>query len=532
MQRLLHFCAPVSGWALVGLLLAVSASEKASYLRPAQERQASVKASLRASLLDHSPRMLLPIPETEPVSSYVSQTATALVTQPLIIGGIPVTDQSTYPYFVTTQSRGCGATLIHPDIILTAAHCQETFGLAGTVHVGAVSANTMATAAISRTLVRQYPHHTDQNPEQKMQYANDLMVFVLNAPVMDIEPISLNADPAVPAINSTLTVLGFGATSSWAAALSLDLRHVDLATVPMDQCVAAYQELIPVDPTTMLCAAELARDSCRGDSGGPLLDTTVGQNKSQVGIVSFGRGCGDIKYPGVYTRISTYNEWIRDRVCELSVVPPDDCPVVNKMGTNMKKYTADADALAVVQVTLHIEYDSRSFESFWRLLDKATGEAVASQPELPVRGSVVDHVLYLQAGKPYTFQMTDTRGDGICCNYGNGRIVITASTTSVGGGIVADTVSNSSAEGNVQVSPRSAAATGIDILAESDGDFGYSLSLEFLVPSALANRGVDIGVANEDDLPNLVPILVVLFCLAIVTGVLAFSWRRFSCFRK
>nr|CAH0098717.1 unnamed protein product [Daphnia galeata] len=58
----------------------------------------------------------------------------------------------------------------------------------------------------------------------------------------------------------------------------------------------------------MLCAAAPGRDTCQGDSGGPLIVDKVGQ----VGITSFGRGCTDPKYPGVYTRIAYHLSWIAD----------------------------------------------------------------------------------------------------------------------------------------------------------------------------------------------------------------------------
>lgn len=58
----------------------------------------------------------------------------------------------------------------------------------------------------------------------------------------------------------------------------------------------------------MMCAGtDTNHDSCQGDSGGPLLCNGV-----QTGVVSFGAGCGDRSYPGVYTSVSTFYEWIED----------------------------------------------------------------------------------------------------------------------------------------------------------------------------------------------------------------------------
>ena len=56
----------------------------------------------------------------------------------------------------------------------------------------------------------------------------------------------------------------------------------------------------------MICAGKAGKDSCQGDSGGPMVDS----EGKQVGIVSWGYGCADEGYPGVYTRVSHYYDWI------------------------------------------------------------------------------------------------------------------------------------------------------------------------------------------------------------------------------
>lgn len=59
----------------------------------------------------------------------------------------------------------------------------------------------------------------------------------------------------------------------------------------------------------MMCAGLKNNDSCQGDSGGPLI-----QNNIQVGVVSWGYGCGAEGFPGVYARIGhpEIRKWIKD----------------------------------------------------------------------------------------------------------------------------------------------------------------------------------------------------------------------------
>ena len=47
------------------------------------------------------------------------------------------------------------------------------------------------------------------------------------------------------------------------------------------------------------------KDSCQGDSGGPFAC-----NNKLTGIVSWGAGCADPDYAGVYTRVANYVDWI------------------------------------------------------------------------------------------------------------------------------------------------------------------------------------------------------------------------------
>jgi hypothetical protein len=253
---------------------------------------------------------------------------------------------------------------------------------------------------------------------------------------------------------------------------------VDVYPVDADTCVRQYEDITLVNHATMLCAGRSMPnfDSCGGDSGGPLLDKATGE---LVGIVSFGKGCGNPDFPGVYTRVSKYTSWIHDRICELSAVPPADCPAPN----------SNSKTGELKEVILDITYDNHPTESFWRLEDDATGQAVAFQPGIPERGASFSQVILLPPGK-YTLHFLDIAGDGICCKWGDGKIVISAI---VGG--------KGEAEAPVAVHARK--KTRVEVLADSDGSFKYRLSLPFVVASDL--HAYTISSGNK---VNLVAILV------------------------
>jgi hypothetical protein len=80
------------------------------------------------------------------------------------------------------------------------------------------------------------------------------------------------------------------------------MREVSVPITTDAACRTAYNNF---DATSMICAGfpQGGRDSCQGDSGGPLMAA----DGTQVGVVSFGAGCAQANFPGVYARVSTYS---------------------------------------------------------------------------------------------------------------------------------------------------------------------------------------------------------------------------------
>lgn len=64
----------------------------------------------------------------------------------------------------------------------------------------------------------------------------------------------------------------------------------------------------------MICAGFISggKDACQGDSGGPLVVSDQQSGYRLTGIVSWGNGCALRHYPGVYTRVSRYIDWLEE----------------------------------------------------------------------------------------------------------------------------------------------------------------------------------------------------------------------------
>eukprot|EP00057_Strongylocentrotus_purpuratus_P035469 XP_799254.3 PREDICTED: trypsin-1 [Strongylocentrotus purpuratus] len=94
------------------------------------------------------------------------------------------------------------------------------------------------------------------------------------------------------------------------------LHQVNVPIVSQDACKSAYGRT-RID-STMICAGlkQGGKDSCQGDSGGPMVvKTKAGFNSYEwtlVGVVSWGSGCADPGYYGVYSDVSYFNDWIKD----------------------------------------------------------------------------------------------------------------------------------------------------------------------------------------------------------------------------
>lgn len=244
--------------------------------------------------------------------------ADRLVT-PQIVGGAIVTPNE-FPWQALLYIGGymCGGTLIHQQWVLTASHCVEGMKASqATVYLGlhdrfnlTLAANPyLQVATVSKIIM--HPSYDVYTTDY------DIALLKLKKPVslttgVQMIPLASSTNASLYAADVSLTVSGWGTTSS-GGFTSQYLRKVNVPVVVNTQCNAMYYGEIT---ERMMCAGDTVSggvDSCQGDSGGPLIGQQNG-NWVQVGIVSWGVGCADAAFPGVYTNVSNLRDWVAKKV--------------------------------------------------------------------------------------------------------------------------------------------------------------------------------------------------------------------------
>ena len=235
--------------------------------------------------------------------------------QTRIVGG-NIAQRGAYPYY-TQWIGGCGASLIHEDILISAAHCNVISG--NQVIVGAYEYKVSGNGAVARTIIKRAVHPKFNSNT----LVNDYLILKLSSPVTTIKPVTLNRSNSSPVKGEDLVVVGLG-TLTESGATPRFLNEVTVQAVDQTTCNREYSGSI--FEASMMCAAVVGggKDSCQGDSGGPLVRIVNGEH-ILVGAVSWGDGCARPSLSGVYSRTSGGITWIEQQICLMSANPPSRC---------------------------------------------------------------------------------------------------------------------------------------------------------------------------------------------------------------
>eukprot|EP00584_Thalassiosira_punctigera_P027200 CAMPEP_0172576890 /NCGR_PEP_ID=MMETSP1067-20121228/137953_1 /TAXON_ID=265564 ORGANISM="Thalassiosira punctigera, Strain Tpunct2005C2" /NCGR_SAMPLE_ID=MMETSP1067 /ASSEMBLY_ACC=CAM_ASM_000444 /LENGTH=755 /DNA_ID=CAMNT_0013369569 /DNA_START=150 /DNA_END=2417 /DNA_ORIENTATION=- len=399
------------------------------------------------------------------------------VVNPEIVDGDEVFPRRKYKFFVSIG--GCGASLVAPNVILSAAHCASIQGPAVLgLHMktvdGADEFQNIEIIDFADSVVHpNYSGSTLNNDYWVIQLAHDSQLYQDNVAELDSPD-----DGFQLTAGRDVTVIGMGTTSSGGGVPNV-LQEVTVDYITNQACCTDYQYGCNQITENMMCATRPGQDSCQGDSGGPIFDALT---QRQVGIVSWGYGCADSRYPGVYSRISSQYNWIKAQIDNYSSggtsppVPqvPGECYDSPRYWYDSRGPNRNCDSVSCSdsyinggitsnmaccdcgggeiyngptpppvptpptpppsptppptcsgdEIKVNIVTENYPGETTWTLTD-CEGSTAASGGPYNAQGTAYSTSKCLPSSE-YTFKIEDAWGDGICCSYGQGSYKVTS----------------------------------------------------------------------------------------------------------
>jgi secreted trypsin-like serine protease len=227
-----------------------------------------------------------------------------------------------FPYQVSYQiikdgkgpRHACGGSIINAEWIMCAAHCVDPTICEGcTDHQIVAGINQLSDTGATRQQIKiaKIISHPQWNKEQLI---NDIALLKLETPLTLndlVKPTKLPSANYVP--SGELTVSGWGLLEQDdPAGVPDNLQKVNMPHYEFEMCKMIFQILGLEIQACHTCAGGYgeAEGVCNGDSGGPL----VAQDGTQVGIVSFGLGCGSPYFPAVFGSVPNFISWIESTI--------------------------------------------------------------------------------------------------------------------------------------------------------------------------------------------------------------------------
>jgi len=236
-----------------------------------------------------------------------------------IISGIE-TDENALPWMVSLQDKAgswyCGGSIITSSWIITAAHCVIAKSIVDNpkdifIKVGDHDLKEQHETNSKTFLVSEVHPHEDYHDES---INNDIALLKLKNSIKfqifqgTVGPICLPKTP-MKYYGEKVKVAGWGLTETGQA--STVLKQVEVTLLWMKRCRNDFKYDNTWITNKMMCGMGKGVDSCQGDSGGPIIFFNITRQRyEQVGVVSWGIGCGKAQYPGVYTKLSHFLVWI------------------------------------------------------------------------------------------------------------------------------------------------------------------------------------------------------------------------------
>ncbi|XP_034565140.1 transmembrane protease serine 9 [Notolabrus celidotus] len=226
-----------------------------------------------------------------------------------IVGGVTAR-RGEWPWIGSLQYQRlhrCGATLIHSKWLLTAAHCFKSnlSPTDWTVSLGSVLRSGVGALVIPIQRIIIHPAFNGTN----MDHDVALLELTVPAPMSyTIQSVCLPSPIHSFLKDAECYITGWGSMREGGSLTNL-LQKAAVSIIEQADCQLSYGAVLTPN---MMCAGHMkgGRDTCLGDSGGPLTCRQPSGHWFIAGVTSWGHGCGRTGFPGVYTRVTSVRKWI------------------------------------------------------------------------------------------------------------------------------------------------------------------------------------------------------------------------------
>ncbi|XP_075231125.1 trypsin-1-like [Lycorma delicatula] len=246
-----------------------------------------------------------------------------------IVGG-HIAKPGEFPFQISLREKGfydehfCGGSILDKNTVVTAGHCCDDINKSGKsyskFYIGTGITNKSDESHMVKREIGSVTIHEDFD---RYYLKNDICLIKVTEKFKFnklVKPIKVNNKHVKE--QTKCTISGWGTWKEHTYTCPDPLKGAIVPISNEKECVANYTSFqIGVDLKTMICAGykEGGTDSCQGDSGGPLVC-----NKKLAGIVSWGKGCAEAGYPGIYSRVETYVKWLKKHGVNLNYITEEN----------------------------------------------------------------------------------------------------------------------------------------------------------------------------------------------------------------